>query len=259
MAERANALDLLRLDGRVALVTGAGQGLGRAMALALAEAGADVVLVARSRGAIEEAARAAAGLGRRALAIPADVAVPEEVERAVARALEAFGAVDVLVNNSGVALVKPFVDTSPEEWARVLAVNLTGAAHCCRAVAPGMIARGRGKIVNVASVLGARGLPGYAAYSASKGGLLALTRALAVEWARHNIQVNAIAPGWFVTPMNERAFADARVRERLLRDVPARRTGRPEELGPLVVYLASGASDYVTGEVVFVDGGFAAG
>jgi NAD(P)-dependent dehydrogenase (short-subunit alcohol dehydrogenase family) len=252
-------LDLLRLDGRVALVTGASQGLGRAMALALGEAGADLALVARSREALEETAAAVTALGRRALALPADVAVAEEVDRAVARTLAALGSVDVLVNNSGVAVVKPLVDTTPEDWHRILSVNLTGAFHCCRAVAPGMIARGRGKVINVASVLGARGLPGYAAYSASKGGLLALTRALAVEWARHNIQVNAIAPGWFVTPMNERAFADERVRARLLRDVPARRTGRPEELGPLVVYLASAASDYVTGEVVFVDGGFAAG
>ena len=122
-----------------------------------------------------------------------------------------------------------------------------------------MIAQKRGKVVNVASVLGARGLPGYAAYSASKGGLLALTRALAVEWARHNIQVNAIAPGWFVTDMNAGAFEQDRVRERLLRDVPMRRTGKLEEIGPLAVYLASSASDYMTGQTLFLDGGHTAG
>jgi 2-deoxy-D-gluconate 3-dehydrogenase len=252
-------LDRFRLDGRVALVTGASRGLGRAMALALAEAGADLALVARSREALEETASAVAALGRRALALPADVVVPDEVEAAVARAADTLGGVDVLVNNSGVAVVRTLVDMTPTEWRRVLDTNLTGAFNCCRAVGPGMIARRRGKVVNVASILGARGLSGYAAYSASKGGLLALTRALAVEWARHNIQVNAIAPGWFVTAMNEDAFADPAIRERLLRDVPARRTGRPEELGPLVVYLASNASDYVTGEVVFADGGLAAG
>ena len=252
------ALEQLSLAGRVARVTRASRGLGRAMAVALAEGGADVALLARSRDDLEETAAAVRARGCRALALTADVVADEQVEAAVTSAIDAYGTIDVLVNNSGVAVVKPLVDTTPAEWRRILDTNLTGAFNCCRAVGRRMIARGRGKVINIASVLGAQGLPGYAAYSASKGGLIALTKALAVEWARHNVQVNAIAPGWFVTSMNEQAFADPKIRERLLRDVPARRTGRPEELGPLAVYLASAASDYVTGQVVFVDGGFVA-
>ena len=135
----------------------------------------------------------------------------------------------------------PVAEMPPEDFRRSVEVNLVGVFNGCRAAAARLIAQKSGKIVNLASVLGAAGLPGYAAYSASKGGVIALTRALAVEWARYNIQVNAMAPGWFVTDMNREAFDDARVRERLLRDVPARRTGRLEEVGPLVVYLASSA------------------
>jgi len=252
------ALDALRLDGRAAIVTGASRGLGRAMALALAEAGADVALASRSVAGLEETAHAVEKLGRRALVVPTDVTVYGQVEALVERAAATLGRLDIVVNNSGVATIIPVAEMPPDEFRRTVEVNLVGAFNGCRAAAGRLIAQKSGKIVNLASVLGASGLPGYAAYSASKGGVMALTRALAVEWARYNIQVNAIAPGWFVTDMNSQAFDDARVRERLLRDVPARRTGRLGEVGPLVVYLASSASDYMTGQTVFLDGGHSA-
>jgi len=152
----------------------------------------------------------------------------------------------------------PMADLPPEDFRRTVEVNLVGVFNGCRAAAGRLIAQKSGKVINLASMLGTSGLSGYAAYSASKGGVIALTRALAVEWARYNIQVNAMAPGWFVTDMNSQAFDDARVRERLLRDVPARRTGRLDEIGPLVIYLASSASDYMTGQTVFLDGGHSA-
>ncbi len=251
-------LDALRLDGRAAIVTGASRGLGRAMALALAGAGANVALAARSVAALEETASAIVKLGRRALVVPTDVTVYAQVETLVERAAEGLGRLDIVVNNSGIATVIPAAEMPPEEFRRTVEVNLVGVFNGCRAAAGRLIAQKSGKIINVASVVGALGMPGYAAYSASKGGVIALTRTLAVEWARHNIQVNAMAPGWFVTDMNSRAFDDAKVRERLLRDVPARRTGRLEEIGPLVVYLASPASDFMTGQTVFLDGGHSA-
>jgi len=252
------ALDALRLDGRAAIVTGASRGLGRAMALALAGAGADVALASRSVAELEETARAIEKLGRRALVVPTDVTVYAQVEGLVERAVHTLGRLDIVVNNSGIATVIPAAEMPPEDFRRTVEVNLVGVFNGCRAAAARLIAQKSGKIINLASVLGASGLPGYVAYSASKGGVIALTRALAVEWARYNIQVNAMAPGWFVTDMNSQAFDDPKVRERLLRDVPARRTGRLEEIGPLVVYLASSASDYMTGQTVFLDGGHSA-
>jgi NAD(P)-dependent dehydrogenase (short-subunit alcohol dehydrogenase family) len=239
----------------VAVVTGASRGLGRAIALALAAAGADLALAARTTAALEETAQQAHAHGVRAEVVPTDVARYAEVETLMARAVERLGRLDVVVNNSGIARVAPLAETPPADWEAILAVNLTGVFNGCRAAAPHLIARGAGKVINVASVLGAVGLPGYTLYAATKGGVIALTRTLGVEWARHNIQVNALAPGWFATEMSDPAFADARINERLTREIPARRRGRPEEIGALAVFLASSGSDYMTGQTLFLDGG----
>jgi NAD(P)-dependent dehydrogenase (short-subunit alcohol dehydrogenase family) len=243
------------LAGRVAVVTGASRGLGRAIALALAEAGADVAVTGRAAGELEETARQAVQHDVRALPFVADVSAYPEVERLMAHVVSALGRLDVVVNNAGIARVAPLAEASLDDWRAIVEVNLSGVFYGCRAAAPYLIRQRSGKVINLASVLAAVALPGYTMYAATKGAVISLTRTLAVEWARHNIQVNAIAPGWFVTDMNEAAFADPRVHERLTRDVPARRTGRLEEIGPLAVYLASTGSDFMTGQTIFLDGG----
>jgi len=228
------------------------------MAIALGEAGADVAVAARAVAELEETAQAVVGLGRRAIVVPTDVADYAQVEVLVARALGELGGLDVVVNNSGIAHVAPVAEMAPADFRRTVEVNLIGVFNGCRAAAAHLLGKKAGKVINLASVLGTAGLPGYAAYTASKGGVIALTKALGVEWARHNVQVNAIAPGWFVTDMNAEAFDNTGVRDRLLRDVPMRRTGRLDEIGPLAVYLASSASDYMTGQTLFLDGGHSA-
>jgi NAD(P)-dependent dehydrogenase (short-subunit alcohol dehydrogenase family) len=228
------------------------------MAVALAAAGAHVALAARSKPDLEETAQQVERHGVRALVATTDVSRYDEVEALVARTIETLGGLDILVNNSGIARTKPLAEATPDDWRAIVDVNLTGVFNGCRAVAPHLIARRSGKVINLASVLGAVGLPGYTLYAATKGGVIALTRTLGVEWARHNVQVNAIAPGWFVTDMNEAAFADPQINERLTRDIPMRRTGRLEEIGPLAVFLASSASDFMTGQTIFLDGGHSA-
>ena len=240
------------------MVTGASGGLGRAIAIALAEAGGDVAVAARSKPKLEETAHEIERRGGRALVVATDVTSFADVESCMARTVEVLGGLHIVVNNAGIARITPLAEASPEDWRSIIDVNLTGVFHGCRAAAPHLIRQRAGKIINLASVLAAVGLPGYSIYAATKGGIISLTRALAVEWARHNIQVNAIAPGWFVTEMNEAAFGDPAIRERLTRDIPARRTGRLEEIGPLAVYLASSGADFMTGQTIFLDGGHTA-
>jgi len=219
-----------------------------------------VALAARSKADLEETAHLVERAGRRALVVPTDVTSYRAVEGLMQSAVTGLGRLDVVVNNSGVARVAPLVEWTPEEWRALIDVNLGGVFNGCRAAAAYLIAQRSGKVINLASMLAAVGLPGYSIYSATKGAIVAFTRTLGVEWARHNIQVNAIAPGWFTTDMSAPAFEGGHenVAERLMRDIPARRRGRPDEIGPLAVYLASPASDFMTGQTLYLDGGHSA-
>lgn len=243
------------LAGRVALVTGAGRGIGRAIAVALGAAGAAVACAARSRDQVDAAAGEIAAAGGRARALRLDVTRPEQIVAGVEEVAAMLGPVDVLVNNAGITMEKKTTEVTDEDWDAVLATNLTAMFRCARAVAPGMIRLERGKIINIGSMYGIIGVPRYAAYCASKAAVDGLTRSLAAEWARHGIQVNCLAPGYVNTDIPREAMADEKTRALFLSKVPARRIGEPEEVGALAVYLASPASDFMTGQTVYLDGG----
>ena len=246
---------LFSLEGRTAFVTGASRGIGRAIALALAGAGAGVACAARALDQAEAAVAKIEAAGGRARAIRLDVTSGEQIGAAVKEAEATLGPIDILVNNAGITLDKPSLEVTDDEWDTVLATNLTSMFRCARAVAPGMIARGRGKIINLGSMYGALGVPRYAVYCASKAAVGGLTRSLAAEWARHGVQVNCLAPGYMNTDIPRAALADPKTRERFLSKIPARRIGEPEEAAALAVYMASPASDFMTGQTVYLDGG----
>jgi NAD(P)-dependent dehydrogenase (short-subunit alcohol dehydrogenase family) len=250
-----SAPGLFRLDGQVALVVGGGGGLGGAMARGLAEAGAAVAVADADAGRAKAVAERIAGAGGRAAALEVDVTSPERVERLAAEVEATVGPVGVLVNSAGITVRGPAAGFAPADWERILAVNLSGVFWACQAVGRRMLARGAGSIVNVASIAGQIGLAGTIAYVASKGGVIALTRGLAVEWAGQGVRVNAIAPSWFETAMGGLIHREPDYAARAMRRVPLGRMGRPDELVGAVVYLASPASAMVTGHVLNVDGG----
>jgi gluconate 5-dehydrogenase len=246
--------DFFDLSGKVAIVTGGGSGIGRQMAQGLAEAGAELLLCARN---VERCEEAAAQMPARALAVQCDVTDAESVEAMVARTVDELGRVDILVNNAGTVWGAAPEDIPLKGWQKVVDVNLTGVFLCAQAAGRRMIERGEGgRIVNVASVAGLHGAPAEVVnalpYHATKGGVIALTRDLAWKWARHGINVNAIAPGWFPSDMANFVIDS---HPELARRIPLGRFGGPEDLKGVVVFLASRASDYVTGHTLVVDGG----
>jgi gluconate 5-dehydrogenase len=254
-------LDRFRLDGRVAIVTGGSRGLGREMALALADAGADIAITGRSATDLAATAADIRALGRTAWTIAADMGIPAECEAALAQAIALTGHVDIMVNNVGgrresVALA----DQTLESWQRLIDLNLTGCFLGTRFAGAAMLARGQGgRIINVASmnaVVAGRGIGGRH-YETAKAAVLQLTRAAAADWAPHGITVNAICPGLFMTEANRKWQRDKpELIEAIVANIPMGRTGQPDELGPLAVYLASPAAAYVTGAALFIDGGY---
>lgn len=243
------------LRGKKALVTGGGSGLGRAMALALAEAGADVGVAARRMEKLEAVAEEIRALGRASAAIPLDLSEPESVAAAAERAAAELGAIDILVNNSGVSGAGWAADLPITEWDQVMATNLRGAFLMCQAVGAQMIERGSGVIVNVASVAGMIGVKKLSAYTASKGGLIQLTKTLALEWAKYGIRVNALAPGYVLTDINREMFNSEAGGQMIKTHIPMGRVGQPEDMAGAVVFLASDASSYMTGAALVLDGG----
>ncbi len=252
-------LDQFRLDGQTAVVTGGSKGLGKAMAEAFAEAGANVVVCSRHG---DEAAGVAAALaqaaGRPALGVEADVTDPAAVERLVQAALARFGRIDVWVNSAGINIRHPIEAFPPEEFDRILDVNLRGTWLCCRAVGPVLTRQGSGSVINVASVLGVIGLPERSAYCASKAGVVGLTRVLALEWAPRGVRCNALCPGPFLTEINAALMADPAKARAVVGQTAFRRWAELHEIQGPALFLASPASSYMTGAVLLVDGGWSA-
>ena len=244
------------LEGKTALVTGAGRGLGQSAALGLAQAGADVIGFGRDLEKLEETSHQIERMGRRALPLVTDVGLSDQVRASVSRALKVFGRIDILVNNAAVMLGKASEKTTEAEWDDLIRTNLKGTFLCSQVVGSHMIEAGGGKLINVGSIFGLTGTTHCLAYACSKAAIHQMTRSLAVEWAKHGITVNAIVPGYFDTEMPAHILSDPHFRKTIFDRMPVRRIGRPEEIRPLVVYLASRASDFMTGQMLCMDGGY---
>jgi len=250
-------MELFNLEGRVALITGGNGGIGLGMARGLAQAGASIVLAARDRDKAAAALADLRKLGGKASFVALDVTDEASCNAAVRHAVETAGRLDILVNNAGTTVRKQPEALSAEEWHRVLDTNLTGAFFCAQAAHPEMVRAGGGKVINIGSMMSIFGAAYAVPYAASKGGIVQMTRGLATAWARDNIQVNAVLPGWIDTELTRGARAQVEgLHERVLARTPAKRWGMPDDFAGIAVFLAAAASDFVTGAAITVDGGY---
>ena len=252
-------IDLFRLDHRAAIITGGSKGLGKAMAEGLASAGADLVITSRNDAEIQAVAKEIADqFGRNVIGLAADVTDPAGVERTIGAAVDAFGKIDILINNAGVNIRNPIEELSLDEFEQVMSINVTGPWLMCRSVAPHMKQARYGRVINMGSTLGTVALAGRTPYASSKGAVAMLTKVLALEWAEHNITVNALCPGPFLTPLNY-SIADEPETKKFIVDATALgRWGELHEIQGAAIFLASDASSYITGSSLYVDGGWTA-
>ena len=244
------------LAGKRACVTGGSQGIGAEICGVLADAGADIAAVALDQEGLDQVAETVRGHGRECATITADFTTIDGPRDAARKALEAFGTIDILVNCAGIAPIEPLLETSIENWERTMAINLRAPFLMAQGLAPGMIAQKSGKIVNISSQASVIAIDGHAAYSASKAGLNALTRDMTCEWAKHNIQVNAVCPTIIMTPLGREVWGDQAKAAPMLERTPLGRFGEPIEVADMVLYLASPASDLVNGTTMLIDAGF---
>jgi gluconate 5-dehydrogenase len=250
---------LFDLSGSVAIVTGTSRGLGQYFARALAKAGADLVITSRQLSGLTEFKKEIEALGRKALPLQLDVLSQEDIENMVGLTMEEYGKIDILVNNAGLNIRKPSTEISWEDWDRVLNTNLKGSFFCAQAVAKEMIKRTHGRIINIGSCTCVFGMEGIAPYTASRGGVLQMTKSLAAEWGKYGITVNVLAPGWFKTAQTAVLYENKEWLNYITDRIPLERPGEPHDLDGSIVFLASEASKYITGQLILVDGGFSTG